>query len=130
MLARGATLQYIELEAELCGFIGRANYTGEAGSDVRAAAWVEAKGKVDTKLRRVVANLGDKKFLCGGDSPTGADYAVATITWLMSQRSLWPEVRAEQPALDAHFGRVVAAAPGAAACFEEMSAWEPYYKRT
>lgn len=126
------TLQYIELEAELTGFLGKALYTGADGSEARTAAWADAKAKIDTKLARVVANLGDKSFFAGAGAagPSGADYAVAAITWLMSLPSLWPEVRREYPALDAHFARVAAANPAAAACFAEMSAWTPYYKRS
>lgn len=127
--AYSQVLQFIELEAELSSFIGRALYTGESGSDARKAAWEEAKKKIDVKLERVVSILGSNDWLSSISSPSAADFAVATILWLLSQPDLWPELPSEFPALAAHSKRLLEVYPEASATFEEMNQWEAYYKR-
>ena len=124
-------LQYIELEAELSSFLGKAFYTGAAGSPERTAAWDEAKKKIDIKLQRVVANLGANPWLVSGaSSASAADFALATALWLLSQPDLWPTLREEYPALAAHSDRLLYAYPAAAEVYAEMNAWEAYYKRS
>eukprot|EP00013_Stygamoeba_regulata_P027601 CAMPEP_0177654340 /NCGR_PEP_ID=MMETSP0447-20121125/14273_1 /TAXON_ID=0 /ORGANISM="Stygamoeba regulata, Strain BSH-02190019" /LENGTH=217 /DNA_ID=CAMNT_0019157969 /DNA_START=77 /DNA_END=730 /DNA_ORIENTATION=- len=123
-------LQYIELEAELTQFCYRALYTGAAQSPERAAAWEEARQKIDAKLALVAKNLGDSKWIVPGEADaSAADFAVAAILWLLSLPTLWPDLREAHPALAAHSARLLAQFPTAAAAFEEMSGWEAYYDR-
>ena len=84
LLHYSQTLMYLELEAELTGFLGKALYTGASGSDERKKAWVDARGKIVEKLNRVKNNLGDKKFMGDTSSPLAADYCIATTFWLVS----------------------------------------------
>lgn len=122
-------LQYIELEHELTQFLGRALYTGEKGSPERTKAWADAKTKIATKLDRATANLGEKKWISGSEAPTAADYALATILWLVSLPTLFPELQAEYAALNQHYKRVLEVSPAAAKCYEAMATWEQYYTR-
>jgi glutathione S-transferase len=116
------------LEQELTQFLGKALYTGEKSSAERLAAWSECRNKIDVKLKLVEEHLKDKTFLGGGTSPLAADFAVATITWIMSLTSLWgPKLLADFPVLEKHLAEVKAANPSAAQTFDEMAGWEPYY---
>ena len=123
------TLMYLELEAELMAFCGKALYTGEKGSAERTAAWEDAKKKVDVKLARVVKNFGSNQFIGGTEKPFAADFAIANLTWFLSLPSLWPSIKEEYPKLVSHFDAVVSAFPAAAETFKEMEQWEAYYVR-
>lgn len=122
------TLEYIELDAELMQFCGKALYTGEDGSKERADAWATAKLKVTEKLALVVRNLGQNTFLCGS-KPLAADFAVANLLWFLSSASLWgQELKQQFPKLNEHFDALVKACPEAQKVFAEMDNWPAYYK--
>jgi glutathione S-transferase len=124
------TLMYLELEAELMSFCGKALYTGEKGSAERTAAWEDAKKKVDVKLQKVERNLGSNQFIGGTAKPLAADFAIANLTWFLSLPSLWPSLKSEFPKLSSHLDAVLAAYPAAAETFKEMEQWEAYYIRS
>jgi len=125
-----SALQYIELEYEICIGLGRALYTGAKGSKEREEAFVKAKKNSDARLGYVVKNLGSHKFLSGThETPLADDYAVASLFWLLTLPSLYPDVATQFPELASHFQRVCKANPVAQQTFDEMSKWETYFTR-